>query len=95
MIDDTDYSDHPESITETKANKARSSKEWTPRDALIHTLRMLDSGKIKPENMAILWTQFNAEGDRLYGRTICSPDTAVTIGMIEKSKVGLIKELYE
>ena len=39
-----EYKNHPLSITEVKADKAKNGALWTPRDALINLLRDIDNG---------------------------------------------------
>lgn len=56
MTDDEDFSNHPKSIGEIRAEKNWNLTDWTTRDALITTLRDIDSGKIKPDNLFIFMT---------------------------------------
>lgn len=42
-----DFSEHPMSLGEVKAERLQSSGEWTARDVLIATLRDIDSGELK------------------------------------------------
>ncbi len=48
------FAGYPASIKEAKSETA---KDWTPRDVLISTLRDLDEGKIKTENLIVCWSQ--------------------------------------
>lgn len=48
------FADAPPSITEIRSDKSMKAKDWTPRDCLIATLRELDQGKIKPEQVIIV-----------------------------------------
>ena len=48
-----DYSKHPPTISELRADKTGSSKDWTPRDAIIAALRDIDSGEVDPETLII------------------------------------------
>ncbi len=49
-----DFKDHPKSLTEHKADKAKDAGLWTPRDALIAALRDIDHGVINPTSIIIV-----------------------------------------
>lgn len=46
------FADAPKSLTEARAEKLDSAKEWTVRDMLISTLREIDSGEIEAPTIA-------------------------------------------
>lgn len=50
-----DFSNHPKSISELKAQKTENGREWGPRDVLIDVLRDIDSGKIAPTAMIVCY----------------------------------------
>ncbi len=52
MVDS--FADHPPSVTEARAERSWKASAWTPRDALIATLRDLDRGKIEVEALTII-----------------------------------------
>lgn len=41
-----DFANAPQSIAEIRSDKSGNSSDWSPRDALIATLREIDSGII-------------------------------------------------
>ena len=49
------YSNAPLSIAEIRATKERSAEPWTPRDALISILRDIDSGRLDPVSIVIVF----------------------------------------
>lgn len=49
------YSNVPLSIAELRAAKERSAEPWTPRDALISLLRDIDSHKVDPVSIVIVF----------------------------------------
>ena len=53
--EEINYSEHPKSVAEIKANKNSDGALWKPRDALISLLRDIDSGKIEVTDIVILW----------------------------------------
>ncbi len=58
-----DYSDHPVSLAEVRAGKAQQAgaELWTPRDALIRTLRLIDTGELNPTACIIVLSEENDE----------------------------------
>lgn len=54
-----DYTGEPHTITELRAQRESDSRLWTPRDALVYTLRRIDSGEISPDTVFIglTWAQ--------------------------------------
>lgn len=53
MSDDVDYSDHPISIGEVRADRENSSALITPRETLIRCLRLIDNGEWNPEVLVV------------------------------------------
>jgi hypothetical protein len=56
------FSNHPQSITEIKAERYRDATVWTPRDALISALRDYDDGKIKTDTLLICYAEVTEDG---------------------------------
>jgi hypothetical protein len=50
-----DFSNTPTTIGELSANRSKEAKDWSPRDVLIHILRRVDRGEIKPHNLMVIW----------------------------------------
>ena len=59
MTEDQDFSQHPKSITEMRAEREEDAKIWTPRDALISALRDLDEGTIQTDTLLVMWKHDN------------------------------------
>lgn len=51
------FENAPKTLAEARANKNRQARDWEPRDALIACLREIDSGRIKPDELIILYHQ--------------------------------------
>jgi hypothetical protein len=49
------YAKHPRSIAEIKSDRTQRCDDWSPRDALINTLRDIDTGNSKPRALIIAW----------------------------------------
>lgn len=85
------FADHPKSVAEVRAIKAESAALWTPRDVLIHVLRMIDDETISPDHLIVCYrkplTQ-NPDGswvtDTFY--SLSGKDPHVTLGILERVK---------
>lgn len=74
------FADHPLSITEIRSEKTHSAADWTPRDALIDTLRRIDQGEIAPTALIIAYTGKDGEGI-YFGKRVSSPDLGTALGL--------------
>lgn len=79
-----DFKDYPKSITEAKAT---SIDEWTPRDALINTLRDIDEDKIAPDTVVIAYCS-----DHDFGYRIAGNDVRIGIALLQRLIHKLIQE---
>lgn len=86
-----DFKDYPESLAERRSDKTSRSDDWSPRDALIATLRMIDRGEIKPDVMLVNWREQLEKGKVEVSSNVASPDITVTIGVFELCKL----QMYE
>lgn len=92
MCDGPDnFAGHPVSVAEHRAHRARDAREWTPREALIAALRDLDSGRTKPDVMAILMMERDAGGPGInqFPSLYAGGDTLQNIGLLEQHKAYL------
>lgn len=60
-----DFSNHPMSIGEVKAERMNSSGEWTARDVLIATLRDIDSGELKLGACCVVYAVLDEKGNHV------------------------------
>lgn len=88
MIDDTNYSNYPLSITEIKA---KTGAEWTPRDALISALRDLDSGELKMNRIVIICGDIRPNGNTKTTYYQSTQNRYEFFGMVEELKGERIK----
>lgn len=78
-----DFKDYPKSITEIKSDRSNKASDWTPRDALIDVLRMIDSGEVKPTSLIVCYREASEEdGVAKPGFRVASPDPLLTLGML-------------
>lgn len=47
----------PDEVSEKRADKARNSNLWTPRDALASLVRDIDAGKVNPSRLVVHYVQ--------------------------------------
>lgn len=81
-----DFSDHPISLAETRADRENNGGRWTPRDALIHILREIDRGNIDPVAIAVIYTEKLGDSDTRTRFVQSSPSSPFLLGMIELAK---------
>ena len=81
------YKDYPRSITELKGEKDHDSRTWTPRDALINTLRDLDSGELEADHIMILYGRKSQNSGFSQGGSFTYYEQ---VGMLEITKNYLI-----
>ena len=78
-----DFKNYPKSITELKSDRSNKASDWTPRDALIDVLRMIDSGEIAPSTLIVCYRDRNDNDDiAMPGFRVASPDPLLTLGML-------------
>lgn len=84
MTDDRDFSNYPRSVTEIRAEETKKSSAWSPRDVLIDTLRLIDSGEIRPDALVVVHTTFEGggRGPTYTEWAVSSPNVPVTLGML-------------
>lgn len=82
---ETDFSNHPVSLSEIR-NKDKAT--WSPRDALVHTLRQIDSGERKVDSLVII-TSENSEGGAVDVdvRVSSKGNFNEIVGMMEQGKM--------
>lgn len=82
MMDD--FSNAPQSIAELRASRSESAKDWTPRDALIATLRDIDNGKIDDmDGLVIVYGRKRPEGRSVH-YSVASESSTHTLGLISR-----------
>lgn len=81
-----DFSKHPMSITEARASKAGKASIWTPRDALIQTLREIDSGEISPDCCIIVMGKILPDGTTFTETKLATQNAYVAYGLLERAR---------
>lgn len=85
------FANHPPSIGELRSDKTECAADWTPRDALINTLRQIDSGELELEAIVIAMLRA-PEPDSKQGKlsyTLSSPDHFIATGLLHATLFAL------
>lgn len=61
-MNDENFANHPKSVGELRAEKSERPQDWSPRDALIAVLRLIDKGEIAPDVLVISYGQRAKDG---------------------------------
>lgn len=84
------FANHPQSLSEIKSDKSWNPQDWTPRDALISALRDIDSGKINPDSLIII---YNNKDDLEHARFFNATKGPLTLrGLICYFLTGYFKD---
>ena len=84
-----DFSTYPRSIAEVRSDKTGNASQWTPRDALIDTLRQIDSGELNPDALTIVYRETTGPGVTNTGWRCAGPDLTVTLGMLTYAQIRM------
>jgi len=82
MNDSENFAEHPISLGEVKSERNGDGAEWTPRDVLVKTLRMIDSGEISPEVLVVSYST-KVEGKRTGRFWQSTPDGLLSLGLMQ------------
>lgn len=86
-----DFKDYPKTINEIKSDRSFNAADWKPRDALITLLRSIDSGEENPDFLIIAYGNVKADGVTTDGYYSTSPNLFLTLGLLEKVKLNILK----
>lgn len=92
LFEATDFSTHPKSITEHKADKTENSATWTPRDAVIAFLRRMDAGEFPNMKTVVIMGTWHPKDTRNTTHTyysVASPTLQDTLGCIELGRLKM------
>lgn len=82
------YANHPQSITEIRADKAEDGTKWLPRDVLISMLRDIDSGAIEaPQVIFIAYGVRDPDGATRTAFRQAGTSSWETLGLLEAAKL--------
>lgn len=71
-------------IGELRSERTDDARLWTPREALIETLRLIDAGEIDPDCMLIRWAGWDKDDHREYGGRNAGMDELAIGGLLAK-----------
>lgn len=87
-----DYSEHPVSLAEVRANRSDRAKDWAPRDALIETLRLIDSGQRNVESLVLVQLVRLPDGGTVTGVLSANADAITATGLLATAMVLRAKQ---
>lgn len=94
MSDET-FANEPKSLGEARAEKQRRAAAWTPRETLVHVLRLIDTGKIDPEILIISWLGKREEsGWRPTGQRYAGNSIFETLALCRLTEADIVEQAH-
>lgn len=87
-----DFTKAPVSIAELRVKRSRNGRDWTPRDALIDTLRRIDSGEIAPSFAVVVLGGEPKPGDTECMYVQATPNLFVALGLLSQAAMLLNRD---
>ena len=87
--------DHPPTIGEIRFDRSQNAAHWTPRDALIAMLRLIDSGEIDPDALVVVWRQHKGNGKTDSGYYAAAPDVHASLGLLTWAQHRIMKDVAD
>jgi len=78
------FAGHPVSIGEARSVREHDCRLWSPRDALVNTLRDLDEGKINPTDLLICWATTSDDGAVGIFQAVSAHSGVFALGMVSR-----------
>lgn len=89
-----DFSNHPTSIGEARAMRDRDGGAWTPREALVHLLRSIDSGEANPDTLTVIYREPCECGGFAVRHVTAAQDGDTVLGLLTRIKHIMIEERH-
>lgn len=90
-----DFSNHPVSLTEARAERDCDMSAWKPRDVLIHLLRQIDAGEVNVETLVIAYRHKDRNGDYFTSNLKCAESMPNVIGVLEIAKAKILHDWFD
>lgn len=87
-----DFSAAPMSIGELRARKSGKGADWTPRDALVDTLRRIDQGEISPDGLVVVFGKNTPEGRSEVQYVQATANLTTAFGMLSMATMQLHRD---
>ena len=81
---DDNFTDSPVSVGEILASRNGDGAKWTPREALVKILRMIDSGESSPDVLVIAYGEL-IDGVRQGHFFQSTPDGLLSLGLMQST----------
>lgn len=80
------YSNYPPSTTEIQADRENNGSKLTARDALIMVLREIDSGRVNPRSLIVVYGDVNNEdGSSPFGYVQATAGATIAVGLLQRA----------
>jgi hypothetical protein len=86
-----DYSEHPISLAEARADKAKDAALWKPRDAVLSVLRDIDSGAINLDHIIIIGATIDPGNDTAMTYRSSMPNAFYGVGMLQAAILDFLR----
>lgn len=83
------FANYPESITHLKSDEDGNAAVWTPRDALIDALRLIDKGEVEVDSVVVAMRTKSGKGATSTFFRQSAPDVHTAFGLIEAVKYNI------
>ena len=84
------YADYPVSVNELRSSRSGSASDWSPRELLISLLREIDAGRLKPDDLVVIYRE-KREGGHWTDFVSSCVDGTVMLGLLEYGKLLMWK----
>jgi hypothetical protein len=79
-----DFTKHPISLGEVRAEQSGECTDWSPRDVLVKMLRMIDSGEVSPDVLVVAYSRM-VEGKRMGHFWQSTPCGMLSLGLMQST----------
>lgn len=87
-----DFSNHPQSVAEVRSERTADGRLWSPRDALVSLLRDIDSGKVSPQALIVVFSEVNDAGDSYTLFRNAAPDYHTSMGLLAAAQFKITED---
>ncbi len=85
------FANFPQSVGDVRSERTMRAKDWTPREALIDVLRLIDSGEFAPDTLIVAMSGPGLSGGVRVRFRVSSPSPVSTLGTLEMVKREVVE----
>lgn len=83
-MDGETFANTPMSLSEARASRSQSARDWTPRDALIELLRQIDRGEVRIDQLVMAYRCVDADSSTRTTFSAAVPDLNAGLGLLTR-----------